>query len=224
MGKVYGMADEKLAVPKRSKGDAAHAVAKAGLSAVSIVGGPAAELFQYVVQPPLEKRREEWMNQVGKKLQELEARGVSIEDLQNNEQFISAVMYASQLALRTHQTAKLEALRNRRIKQLSLVEKSQSGTDQTFCQRELSILVTPRSDNVVTSCDRVGAAAPLFFSINASGPPTLRSARTLYPSPRRNRRPYSCCFSLPIKPASVLVFSGRPLGVSLTRSPNLQEH
>jgi hypothetical protein len=38
------MADENLEVPLRSKGDAAHAIVKAGLSAVPMVGGPAVEL------------------------------------------------------------------------------------------------------------------------------------------------------------------------------------
>lgn len=52
------------------------------------------------------------MVQVGEKLQELEKNGLKIEELQENEEFISAVMHASQIALRTHQNEKLEALRN----------------------------------------------------------------------------------------------------------------
>ena len=59
------MSDDKLEVPNKSIGDTAHAIAKAGISAIPVIGGPAAELFQYVVQPPLEKRREKWMRQVG---------------------------------------------------------------------------------------------------------------------------------------------------------------
>lgn len=106
------MTHDKLKVPTQSKVDAAHAIAKAGLSAIPVVGGPAVELFQYIVQPPLEKRRGEWMAQVGEKLQELEANGLKLEELQNNEEFVSAVMHASQIALRTHQAAKLDALRN----------------------------------------------------------------------------------------------------------------
>ena len=106
------MDEEKLKVPAQSTGDVAHSIAKAGLSAIPIVGGAAVELFQNVVQPPLEKRREEWMVQVGRKLQELEEKGLNLEMLQDNEQFISAAMYASQLALRTHKREKLEALRN----------------------------------------------------------------------------------------------------------------
>lgn len=97
---------------RRTAGDAAHALTKAGLSAIPIVGGPAVELFQYVVQPPLEKRREAWMTEVGEKLKDLETKGLKLEELQSNEQFITVVMHASQLALRTHQAEKLAALRN----------------------------------------------------------------------------------------------------------------
>jgi hypothetical protein len=106
------MAHDKYKVPTASKGDVAHTLVKAGLSAVPIYGGPAAELFQLVIQPPLERRRLAWMEQVGEKLKELEDKGFDLGKLQNDERFISAVMHASQLALRTHQKAKLEALRN----------------------------------------------------------------------------------------------------------------
>lgn len=106
------MADDKLKVPKQSKGDVAHTLMKAGLSAIPHLGGPAVELFQNLIQPPLEKRRGEWMAQVGEKLEELETKGLKLSELQNNEAFVSAVMHASQIALRTHQAAKQDALRN----------------------------------------------------------------------------------------------------------------
>ncbi len=106
------MVDDNSDPSKKSAGDAAHAVARAGLSAIPVVGGAAVELFQAVIQPPLEKRRDKWMQDIGDRLSQLESEGLRIEDLQSNEQFISATMYASQLALRTHQESKLEALRN----------------------------------------------------------------------------------------------------------------
>jgi hypothetical protein len=101
-----------IEVPKPTAGDAAHALAKAGLSMIPVAGGPAVELFQHLVQPPLERRRTEWMEQVGEKLQSLEQNGLNLSDLQNNEQFITAVMQASTAAIRTHKTEKLAALRN----------------------------------------------------------------------------------------------------------------
>lgn len=109
-GKV--LSENNLKVPKVTSGDALHAIARAGLSAIPFAGGAAVELFQAVVQPPIEKRRQKWMSEVGDRLLELEAKGLKLEDLQNNEQFISAVMHASQAVIRTHQDAKLKALRN----------------------------------------------------------------------------------------------------------------
>jgi hypothetical protein len=103
---------DKHSFLKRSVGDAVHAIAKAGLSAVPVVGGPAVELFHYVIQPPLEKRREEWMTRVGEALSNLENEGLNIENLRDNEQFVSVVMQAWQIAVRTHQQEKLEMLRN----------------------------------------------------------------------------------------------------------------
>jgi hypothetical protein len=104
--------DDKYAVPTRSAGDVTHALAKAGVSAVPLIGGSAAELFALVIQPPLERRRAGWMERVGEGLKELEERGLDIESLKDNEEFVSAVMQASQIAMRTHQEEKLHALRN----------------------------------------------------------------------------------------------------------------
>jgi hypothetical protein len=104
--------DKEPSLPERTKSDAVHAVVKAVLSVVPAVGGPAVELFQYVVQPPLEKRRDQWMRDVGEKLEELQAKGLDLDQLQKDDRFISAVMQASQAALRTHRAEKLTALRN----------------------------------------------------------------------------------------------------------------
>ena len=106
------MTGRKIEVPKQSKGDVAHTLTKVGLSVIPVVGGPAVELFQLLIQPPLEKRRTEWMAEVGEKLRELEVKGLKLEDLQKNQEFVSAVMYASHVALRTHKAEKLTALRN----------------------------------------------------------------------------------------------------------------
>jgi hypothetical protein len=96
----------------RSAGDYIHVLAKAGVNFVPIIGGSAAEIIQFVIAPPLEKRREAWMNSLGKRLLELEARGINLENLHQNEQFLSAVLQATHAAMRTHQAEKLAALRN----------------------------------------------------------------------------------------------------------------
>jgi hypothetical protein len=103
------MATEK---PKPSKGDVAHTIVRAGLSAVPVVGGPAAELFSAIIVPPLTKRRDEWVESIANELRELENEGFRIDNLSRNETFVTIVMHATQIAIRNHQQEKLHALRN----------------------------------------------------------------------------------------------------------------
>ena len=105
---------EKLKPPEASKGDVVHTLAKAGISAIPYVGGPAAELFSLVIAPPLETRRIEWMNAVAERLKGLEKKldGFKIENLRDNQMFVTTVMHATVVALRNHQKEKIEALQN----------------------------------------------------------------------------------------------------------------
>lgn len=100
--------------PKAGKDDVAHTIARAGLSMIPVVGGAAKELFTAIVTPPLVKRRDEWIESIGRKLNELEERvqGFRIENLSQNEVFITTVTYATTIAVRSHQEEKIEALRN----------------------------------------------------------------------------------------------------------------
>lgn len=100
--------------PKANKSDIAHRIVKAGLSAIPLAGGPMAELFNAIISPPLAKRRDKWIESIAEGLRKLEEEidGFKIENLQNNEMFITTVMHASQAAIRNHQKEKLEALRN----------------------------------------------------------------------------------------------------------------
>ena len=103
------MPEKKSEPPKKTKGDYAHAAVKAGLAAIPVGGGAGAEIFQAILQPPLEKRRDEWFEELAQRLEQLE---IGLQELQENDEFISASMYAYQLALRTHEKEKLDALRN----------------------------------------------------------------------------------------------------------------
>jgi len=105
---------DELEKPKKSAGDVIYAIAKAGISAIPIAGAPAAEIFALVVAPPLERRRDEWIESIGDGLKELaqKVEGFKLEDLAKNEAFITTVTHASQAAIRNHQKEKLEALRN----------------------------------------------------------------------------------------------------------------
>jgi len=109
-----GNTAEQVKPPKKTGGDFAHGSAKAGLSLIPLVGGSAAELFNLVLAPPLERRRNEWMNSVAERLNDLEAKLDVFDpaDLGNNESFVTATLHATRIALQTHHEEKLEALRN----------------------------------------------------------------------------------------------------------------
>jgi hypothetical protein len=105
--------DDKLTPPEQSSGDIARRIAKAGLSAVPVAGGPLVELFDALVVPPIEKRREVWRKEVTAALRRLETeRGLSLEDLPNNEAFVSLLIQATVVAIRNHHNDKRESLRN----------------------------------------------------------------------------------------------------------------
>ena len=77
-------------------------------------GGTAAELLSAVIVPPVAKRRDEWLRKLECDLRTLEDKVecFTIQSLQQNNLFLSAVLYATQLAMRSHQKEKLDALRN----------------------------------------------------------------------------------------------------------------
>ena len=102
--------------PKITKGDVGHALAKGIIGGIPIPLGAsvASEIFNLVIAPPLTKRRDEWIESIAEGLKKLEEKvgGFKMENLSQNEQFITTVMQASQAAIRNHQKEKLEALKN----------------------------------------------------------------------------------------------------------------
>jgi hypothetical protein len=108
------MNDYDIDPPKETAGDVGHTIVRAGLSAIPIVGGPAAELFSAIITPPLVRRRDAWVQSIAEGLHGLEKKigNFSMESLATNEVFTTAVMHATQAALRDHRHEKLEALRN----------------------------------------------------------------------------------------------------------------
>lgn len=100
-------------LPKESVGDDLHRGARAALSAIPFVGGAAVELFNRVLAPPIQRRRDAWLNVLAERIAKMEQEGrINVEELQNNDEFVSTVMQASQVAIRNHQQEKLDALRN----------------------------------------------------------------------------------------------------------------
>ena len=98
--------------PKPDKADVLHRIEKAALS-LTPPTGVIAELFG-LLESPLERRRAQWFERLWEALRELEQRvaGFTVDSLGENEQFVTAVLHATQMAIRSHQEEKLDALRN----------------------------------------------------------------------------------------------------------------
>ena len=100
--------------PQPSPLDRGQGAARALLSSLPGLGGPAATLLAVVVSPPLERRRAAWFNGLADRLTRLEhtVEGLSLEGLRDDENFITAATTATLIALRNHKGEKLEALQN----------------------------------------------------------------------------------------------------------------
>jgi hypothetical protein len=68
--------DEEITL-KKTKGDYAHTAIKATLSSIPIVGGPAAELFDLAIKPPIERRRGAFLECVSKEILKLKDKIIS---------------------------------------------------------------------------------------------------------------------------------------------------
>lgn len=90
-----------------------HRATRAAVSAVPVLGGALVEAFNALIEPPMARRRTEWMVQVTEAINELYGKGiVTEENLQENEKFFTTLVHASNAAIRNHQEEKLIALRN----------------------------------------------------------------------------------------------------------------
>jgi hypothetical protein len=96
-----------LLPPKPNRGDAILEGVKAGLE------GPGG-IISALLKTPIERRRDEWMEDVGKTLIELSVQieGFSVEALVESDLFVTTTLQAAQAAIRTHEIEKRIALRN----------------------------------------------------------------------------------------------------------------
>lgn len=106
------MSTDRGAQPSAAASDVLHATVRAGLGSVPVLGAAAAELFSLVIAPPLERRRREWLDQLAGRIAALEGAIQSPQQLASNEEFIDAVVQASQIAIGTHNQTKLQSLQN----------------------------------------------------------------------------------------------------------------
>ncbi|MDH5525544.1 MAG: hypothetical protein OEY01_16360 [Desulfobulbaceae bacterium] len=95
------------------KNNLVHTIIKSGLGAIPFGGQAAIELFEYIVTPPILKRRNDWEENVGRRLAALEAEKIlDIDQLCENNVFINTLLHASHIAIRTNQQERLRALEN----------------------------------------------------------------------------------------------------------------
>lgn len=105
--------NKKYQRPEPTAADDAHAVTISVMNSLGPVGAAGAELFGWLVEPPLNARKNQWMDDVAEGLRELERRADCVlEELKEKPEFIDAVCQASMAAIRTSQEEKREALRN----------------------------------------------------------------------------------------------------------------
>src|SRR5882724_2605280 len=103
----------KYAPPEAEKKDKAIVIVRAAIGSIPYAGNAAIELMPLLFTAPLERRRQDWMNEIAGALRELEKDcGVSMDHLQSDEAFISVLVQATQAAIRNHQQEKITALRN----------------------------------------------------------------------------------------------------------------
>lgn len=99
--------------PDPGIGDYAHAGVRALIGSVPIGGGFGVELFNNLITPPFEKRKQEWMSRIGYAITRLENQAtIDWTTLTKNDAFIDTLIQASQAAVKTSIELKLESLKN----------------------------------------------------------------------------------------------------------------
>jgi hypothetical protein len=96
--------------PKSDATDTTRSALEVAGKLVPIFGPITVELFARLITPGLERRREEWFRELATDLDALKAR-MDIEDLANDEAFVSAMIQATRIALSNHQESKRALLR-----------------------------------------------------------------------------------------------------------------
>jgi hypothetical protein len=173
-------AKNDLVVPKATLGDYAHLGAKTLIASFAGDFGAAAELLQLIIEAPLERKKEEWMQEIGIRVVALEDNSLTIEDLQNNDLFLSAVLMSNQAALKTTSEQKRQALANATIN--TALGKSPNEAIQhiffnlvdTFSELHLKVLTIARAPKVSPSTSIMG-----FESLLVHNLPELAQKRDL---------------------------------------------
>lgn len=82
------------------------------VAAVPFVGGPLQTLIGAVLTPSIDKRRDQWLQEVDLLLRRIQGVLGSLDRLRDDDLFVTAVVEATRIALGTHLEEKIELLRN----------------------------------------------------------------------------------------------------------------
>jgi hypothetical protein len=119
-------------INKTTPDDIIYASVKGGVGSLPIVGAIASELLGLIVAPPLEKRRNRLLTEIGQRLRDLEkAKRLDISSLTGNQLFIDTVLQATSYALKTSDEAKVTAFKNAIIN-TALNDSAEDTTGQIF--------------------------------------------------------------------------------------------
>jgi hypothetical protein len=100
--------------PEPDELDTVQGSARAALSAIPIIGESLTEVLSLVLAPAVSRRRDEWLKELSDALDDLEAKvhGFRVQDLANNDGFVSAAIQATRTAVANHNREKRQHLRN----------------------------------------------------------------------------------------------------------------
>jgi hypothetical protein len=110
--KLFATMSERY--PQPGEADAVHAATRGLVSLIPGAGGAIDELLSLVLAPSVSRRRDEWLKELADVVEEMKARidDFKIEDLAQNEAFVSATIHATRIAAGTHKEEKRKILRN----------------------------------------------------------------------------------------------------------------
>ena len=119
--------------PEPTAVDVAQGTTRAALAAIPFVGGSITEVLSLVLAPAVARRRDAWFKELADGLEEAERKidGFSIENLTQDETFVSAVIEATRSAISTHKDEKRDALRNGLLS-IALHRSTDEDQQQTF--------------------------------------------------------------------------------------------
>jgi hypothetical protein len=119
--------------PEPTQADIALGTGRAALAAIPFVGGSITEVLSLVLAPAVTRRRDTWFKELADGLEEAERKidGFTVENLTQDEAFVSAVIEATRSAISTHKDEKRDALRNGLLN-IALHRSTDEDQQQTF--------------------------------------------------------------------------------------------